>query len=229
MSRTLEGLTILDVIHILKKHLGIILVCSIVFGLLAFAVSAYVLHPKYQSNASLIVNQKESSDTTVITMEDLQLSQNLINTYAWIMKSTPVMEKIKNDLNLSSSVSTLANSISISGVDTTEIIQITVTNNSPALAQKITSDVIKFGPEQIVKTMNTGSIGIISNASYSNIPVSPNIPLYVAIAVFIGMGCSFAYAILKELLDNTFKSDDEVIRILGMNLLGVIPLIENNK
>jgi capsular polysaccharide biosynthesis protein len=229
LSRTLEGLTIIDILFILKKHLKIILACTVVFGLLSFIVSAFIIHPKYQSNASLIVNAKQSADKTVITISDLQLSQILVDTYTLIMKSTPVMEKIKNDLNLSVSTNALTNSISISGVGTTEIIQITVTNNDPVLAQNISSDLIKFGPEQIVKTMNTGSIGIISDASYSNIPVSPNIPLYVFIAVLIGIGGSFAYAIISELLDNTFKSEEDVSGVLGMNLLGIIPSIEDNK
>jgi capsular polysaccharide biosynthesis protein len=229
LGRTLEGLTIFDLLFIIKKHLKIILICTVLFGIMAFVVSAYIIHPKYQSNASLIVNAQDSTDKTDITMSDLQLSQNLVDTYSYIMKSTPVMAKIISDLNLSISPNKLANSISINGVGTTQIIEIAVTNGSPALAQKISSDVTKFGPEQIIKTMNTGSIGIISDASYSSIPVSPNIPLYVFIAVLIGMSCSFAYAIIRELLDNSFKSDEDVTRILGMNLLGIIPSIEDKK
>ena len=229
MSRTLEELTIFDVILIFKKHLKIILICTVLFGLMAFIVSTYIIHPKYQSNASLIINSQDSADKTVITMNDLQLSQDLVDTYSYIMKSTPVMDKIISDLNLSISSKELANSISISGVGSTQIIEVAVTNESPVIAQKITRDVTKFGPEQIIKTMNTGSIGIISDASYSDIPVSPNIPLFILIATLIGLCCSLAYAIIRELLDNTFKSDEDVSRILQMNLIGLIPLIEDRK
>jgi capsular polysaccharide biosynthesis protein len=228
LNSSLEGLTIVDILFILRKHLNVIVIITLVLGILSFVFSQFVIKPKYQSNATLIINAKKSADN-VLTMSDLQLSQNLVDTYSFILKSTPVVEKIKDDLNLNISSGALASSISISGVGTTEIIRISVINNDPKLAQKISTDVAKFGPEQISKTMSTGSITIIEDASFSNTPVSPNIPLYVFIAIFIGICGSFAYAIIKELLDNTFKSDEDVTRILGMNLLGVIPSMEDAK
>lgn len=228
MNRSLEGLTALDIFFIIRKHIKVIIISSVIFGLISFVFTQFVIHPKYQSKATIIINVKESAGG-VITMSDLQLSQNLVDTYSFILKSTPVMESIKDDLNLNISSGALASSITISGVGTTEIIQISVINNDPTLAQKITNDVVRFGPEQISKTMSTGSIVTVESASSSNVPVSPNIQLYVFIAILMGVFGSCAYSVIIELLDNTFKSDEDVTRILGMNLLGIIPLMKNAK
>lgn len=226
MNRKFESMNIIDYLFILKKHLRVILVMVILLSVASFLASEFVIPPKYSSSAQLIVKGSENTDAGTQDLNDITMSQQLVTVYAIIMKSDPVLTKVISDLNLGMTTDQLASMITVDGVNQTEVMQVTVRNGDPALAAQIANEVAKVSPDIILESVNAGSVKILSTAKVDNHKVSPNVALNVVLALLIGLVLGAGYAIAREMIDNTFKSNDDVERVLGLSVLGVIPRID---
>ncbi len=56
-------------------------------------------------------------------------------------------------------------------------------------------------------------------------PSAPNKPLMLAVALFLALVLGIAQAIIREILDNTFKSSEEVENKLGLPVMGIVPQV----
>lgn len=214
-------INIKDLLFILKKHLKFILFVTILATLAGFLVSRFILHPKYEATATLIVNA--STTTQGLTYNDVDLSQKLVDTYAVVMKSNTILDQVIKDLNLDTDVKTLANNISVEGVGTTEVMDLKVTDINPDRAKAIASDIIQLAPKEIIRTVKAGSVEIISPAKTDRTPISPNVRLNTLVAALLGLVFSYGLSFLRELLNDKFRTDEDVQKKLGFTVIGVIP------
>ncbi|WP_312912919.1 GumC family protein [Stutzerimonas nitrititolerans] len=56
----------------------------------------------------------------------------------------------------------------------------------------------------------------------------PNTRLFVVVALFLALVVGIAQAIIREILDNTFKSSDEVETKLNLPVMGIVPQVPRN-
>lgn len=73
----------------------------------------------------------------------------------------------------------------------------------------------------------SNNISIVDQASPPLKPSKPNLLLNLAIAAFLGLGLGLAAAFIREALDETLASPEDVESKLGLPLLGVTPLLVN--
>lgn len=223
-----ENLSLKEIFFILKKHLALILILTILCSAFGFIVSKFVIKPKYQAVATLIVNpgQNSQNNNSTITYDQVNTTQQLVGTYSIILKSSKVLDKVISDLSLDTDSTKLAKNISVDGVDQTEVIQIAVRDQDPDMAEKIENDIIKVAPSVIIKTVKAGSVEIVSPAETDKRPVSPNVFLNTIIALCTGILISVLISFLIESLSNKFYSDEDIQKYLNLTVLGIIPSYE---
>jgi len=66
-------------------------------------------------------------------------------------------------------------------------------------------------------------VEIIDVAEPNNHPVSPNLFMNVLLSIFVGLGAGVGLAYFIEYLDTSIKTADDVERLLGLPVLGLIP------
>lgn len=222
-----EYIDLRQILHILKKHLWLIVITTICCGILGYGTSKYIMKPLYQSDATLIVNPGSSQSNT-ITYDQVTAAQQLVGTYAIIMKSNTVLNQVIQDLQLDMDANALSNSITVEGVNETEVIQLSVKSESKDEAKKISDKIIEVASPLIIKSVKAGSVEVISPTQVEKNPVSPNGRLNTVIALLLGLCISVVLAFVIEFFKNTLTSDDDIKRNLGINVLGVIPHYELN-
>lgn len=223
METNAESINLRGIIRTLKKHVKMLIALTVLTGITGFAASNYLITPMYQADATLIVNPGQNTQNKAITYDQVTMTQKLVGTYSIILKSDAVLDKVIEDLNLRSTAKSLAKNITVNGIDDTEVIQISVKENDPALAEKITEDIIRVAPAVIIDTVKAGSVEIISPANADHKPVSPNIPVCTAAAAFSGMILAVILAFAREMMNNQFASDEDIKKHLNFAVLGVIP------
>lgn len=213
--------------NVLRRNLATLIVAALIFAAGAFFVSKLLITKQYEADATLIVNNLTDDKNTINTSE-LQAARNLADVYSIIIKSDTILQDVIDNLKLSLTYDELRNMVSVSSVNATQVINVTVTNTDPKKAKAIVSEIVKIAPPIIKDRVEAGSVEIISEAKISNNgnPVSPKTARNTAIGGLAGFVLMFAVVLIKELSNNTFKTEEDITEKLNMPLLGVIPAVD---
>ena len=206
----------------------------IIFTIVAAIVSGLITHfcvkPRYSATTKMYVysNTDRISTDSTITSTELTASQDLVNTYIYILKSDTVLEAVIKDLDLNISPSALRSGISAQQADKTVAFEVTVTASGPKTAAKIANSIAKIAPKDIVRVVKAGGVEIIDYAKVPTKPSSPNLSLNITIAALAAMFISFVAFFLYELFDTTITSERDIIGEFDIPILGTVPNLENN-
>ena len=69
------------------------------------------------------------------------------------------------------------------------------------------------------------NVMLLDPAQLPESKASPNIKLNIAIAFFLGVMISSGLVFMIEFLDNTIKTQEDVEKLLGLPVIGLIPLV----
>ncbi len=220
-----DTIGIVDLFVILKKRWRMIVVFTFIAGLAGGAITNYLLTPIYQTSTQILVNQKKTEQGFDIS--SMQSSVELINTYSMIIKSPAILEKVNNEYKLVQKTEELEQKISISSQEGSQVFILEVKDSDPVRAVHIANAVSTTFQKEIPKIMNVDNVNILAKAELKEDPdpVSPNLLFNITISIVIGMMAAAAIVLLLELVDKTFKNDQDVEAFLGLPVIGSIELI----
>jgi capsular polysaccharide biosynthesis protein len=146
-----------------------------------------------------------------------------------IIRGRDVLNQVKAELNLQESYEQLAGAITVKAVNNTPIMQIYVRHSDRNTALNITAKLLEVAPKALGDKAEAGSVKPVEQAYAEPGPVSPSIFRNTVLMAFIG--CAFTCLIIFAfmLTDNTYKTDLDIQKDLGLPVLGVIPAIESCK
>lgn len=226
MEQEYETIDLREIFFLLKNNLLSIIASTLVCAILGFVVTSFLITPKYEASATMIVNSQQNQTSANLTNDMLTTAKNLVSTYGIIVKSDTVLEQVIQNLDLEMDYEELADRVSVSAVDSTQVMRIAVQDANPAQAKAIVGEIVAIAPDVIQDAVEAGSVKVISDARVGDDPVSPNKMMNTAIAGLLGLVLSVGVVFLKEMLNNTFKTDDDIQKHLGFTVLGVIPHVE---
>lgn len=200
------------------------LMITVLAAVIGFLYSALIIKPIYSASAEMVVNNRSDGQATTITQSDLTASSNLVDTYAVILKSHTVLEKVIKDCDLPYTYNSLNKKINISSVGSTAVMKITVKDESAQTALDIVSDLVKLAPDALIKGIEAGSVTTVDEPWTDSKPVSPNIPRNTALAGLLGLIGCLLYVLVKEITDDKFKTAEDIRNVLDLNILSIIPL-----
>jgi len=87
----------------------------------------------------------------------------------------------------------------------------------------------RFKEEDVAGDYDISNVRIIDRAIVPMAPIKPNKPRIIMISVVIGLILGIAFALLRERLDNTFKTLESLENQLGLPVLGMAPLLKKLK
>lgn len=220
-----DTIDLLEVLNVVRQHILIVILTTIITGVIGFFVSMFLLVPKYESSALMIVNTRQDV-TANVTSDQITSATKLVSTYSIIIKSDTVLQKVIDNLGLTLTYEELKERVTVSAVDDTQVMDITVLSDNPDWARQVCEQITQVCPDVILESVEAGSVKLISQASMPTEPVSPNIPRNTAIAALLGLVLSVGVVILREMLDNRIKTEDDVRKYLDLPVIGVIPDFE---
>ncbi|MDE5053934.1 Wzz/FepE/Etk N-terminal domain-containing protein [Niallia taxi] len=226
----MEGsLGIKELFQTLKKRVFLIMLFTLVAMIVSGIVSYFVITPEYKSSTQILVNQTKD-DESVYNYNEVQTNVQLISTYSVIIKSAAILNTVKNDLDLNISVSKLNEKISVESAQNSQIMTVSVIDSDPALALQIankTADVFEKNIKDIMSVDNVTILPLADDQENQS-PISPNPVLNIVIGAVVGLFIGVGLAFLLEYLDNTVKTEQDIEKLLGLPVLGAIPLIDDS-
>ena len=214
-----------DIYAIIMNNIIKILIVGVLFGLIANFITHNFIQPVYQSDATVVLKIANTADTPKVTYNDILLTQQLVDTYSYILKSDALMAKVIADVSLKITLDQLRERLKISGVKNTQIITVSIQDNDPNMAMKIVNKVIEDAPKVVNKNSEGANIEAVNAAKKGDL-VYPIPFLNTVLAFIFGVLLIVGIEVLKEYLDDTVKSDEQVRQMFGIPVLGLLPEIK---
>ncbi|MEG1500893.1 MAG: Wzz/FepE/Etk N-terminal domain-containing protein [Clostridiales bacterium] len=209
---------------IIWHRLWLIISTTIIFGLVAFLISHFLITPIYSASASMYVYSESNRGINDITStEQLNTSQKLVQTYIVILTSNSVLNQVAEQLGNIYSADDIRKMLTASAINGTETFQITVTNPDPVMAQKIANTVANVAPEEIIRVVKAGSVEVIDYATLPINPSSPRTLTNTVIGALLGIILSVLVSIIMAMLDTAVRCEEDLAEHFNIPVLGVIP------
>jgi len=211
---------------IMRKYLAIIIIATLVGAFGSYYYTKNYISPLYNVKASVIVDYN-TNETDEIDIGQSNNSIKLANLYAVIAKSDAVLQLVLDDLDSSLTYEQLKNSISVTTVDDTQVVELSMTSPDPDYAKLVITTFIEYSNQTINEQVKSSSVMYLNTAAVSNngYPVSPNRRKNTMTGALAGFVLSFGIFVMKEFFNNKIKSEKEIVSALDVPMLGSIPLI----
>lgn len=209
-----------EILMLILRHLPMVISVTIAGGLLLGLYSVYALTPMYTSTSKMYIL---SSSSSVISLSDLQVGSNLANDYEELITSRPVVEQVAKNLDLGISYEALSGQVSVTKRENTRIIWIQVTYPDPVLAKEIANEFASVSQKRLAQIMQIDEPTIAEDAVEAKRPSSPNHKRNILLGAAIGLLLSIGFLVVRNILDDTIRSADDVEKFLMLNTLASIP------
>ena len=221
---------LIEYFNIIKKRLLLVILVTVGLTAISGVLSYFVITPTYKADISVIVGKTENkSEVSQDSYNDVIMYQKLVKTYSEFAKSRKVSEHVIKALKLKIEPDQLQEMVSVAPKGDTEFLTITVKSKNSKEAMDIANQLaksLKYISNDIKKVDN---VQLLDEAIEPIRPDNPNPKLNMAIAFFIGLMLSLGIAFLLEYLDNTVKSQEDIEKLTGIPVIGIIPLTQDKK
>ncbi len=207
----MDEIDIKDFLKYLKKYalVGIILAVVATTGTAIYDVN--IKTKLYKSSTTIVLTQdanKENAATT--TLNDINLNQKLIATYSEIVKSKLILQKTIDELELDTDAEKLAKQITVTAVEDTEIIRITVNDADNEKSAKIANSIAENFAATVHDKFGLNNATILDVAEVSESPSNNTTLRDCAIAAFIAIFGVIAIAFIIYYFDDSIKNSEEL-------------------
>lgn len=223
-----ETITLKEIAQIIKKRLGLIIVLTIGSAIISGIFTYFFITPIYRANSQFLVNQNQPNAT--VELNEIRTNVELINTYSVIIRSNRILDEVIDELQLTISPSALAEKISVTNENGSQVVTVSATDPDPKMAVDLANVTVEVFQDQIDELMNVDNVNILNPAVLpaNPTPVSPNLTLNIAIAFVLGGMVGVGLAFLFEYLDTTVKTETDVEKIVGLPVIGVVAKVQES-
>jgi len=216
-----------DILRVLKNGKWILIILPLVAMLTSGIFSYFVITPVYKSSTTLMVGKNYSGENgPLLQYNDILTANQLVKTYSQLAKSRTVAEKVIELEKLDITPEAFRGKIDVQPVRDTQLIQITIDDPDPNKAARLANVSGQVFIKKVVEVMKLDNVNIVDQAVPPQSPDKPNKRMNVMIAIVVGLMVAVGLVFLREFLDQTVKSSEDVNRYLELSVLGVIPKID---
>lgn len=224
---------IIEIIFSKKLIITLIILLSVTLG---YVYSYYYKKPEYKSSVTILLVADENKTDKSLTQTDVNLNNGLISTYSSIAKSSSILQKTIQNLNLDIPVSKLEQNVEAKQIDNTQFLEISVKNESPERAKNIANELAEVFTEQIKEIYNLQNISIVDKAETEENPCNINHMKDMIIFGFAGIVLSIIIVMIIYMFDDTVKDQKDIEKNIKLRIIGTLPvdrektelIVENN-
>lgn len=217
-----------DYIRILRKSWVLIVLLTLAA---VGAASAYSIlqTPKFSATAKVFVST-QGTGTTSELQQGATFTVQRVKTYSDLVNTPIVLLPVISTLDLNIPADVLSEQITASAPLDTSIIDITVLDKDPvraadianAASQSLTAVVQEVETPESADAISPVKLTPAQQATVPSIPVSPNVPLNIALGALVGLALGIGVAVLRETLDMRIRNERDVEQVTDVTILGGI-------
>ena len=206
-----------------------ILLITLIFIVIGIIYTIGFVTPIYTSSTTLVLAASDKTTeankpTSTITTTDVTLNSKLVETYRVILQTNDVLREVISNLGINISEEEIKNNITVSSVENTEVIKISVNNQNATNAAKITNEIAKVFSKKVGEIYNINNVYVLDEAEVSTNPSNINHTKDIVIFALIGIVISVMYVLVANMLDTTIKTQEDIEKAIKIPVLATIPI-----
>ena len=220
--------TMSDTLTALRRNWWQVVAITIVGGLVALGFSL-LQKPVYQSTATLYVTSA-TSDTTNSAYQGSLASQQRVESYTWLVKSSEVLKNAIDTPGVGGNEDEVRDRVTATTRPDTVLLFISATGDDPETASSLANAVATSTAQYVVglETPNPGSqplakLTVITPASPNEQPVSPNVTKNVLIGLLGGLFLGIVVALTLDRYSRKIRTETELDAAIALPVLSSIP------
>lgn len=213
-----------DFISILKKNFKLGICITFLSTILSVYIAFVLIEPVYQANTKIFVGKEatEQSDEKY-SNNDVQMYQQLLKTYAELIKTNDLLEDSIRYQNYDIKSSDILKKLTVTPKADTQILEISYKNKDKVLARDILSLITDELISESSRLIPNGKLEVVETVRIPEKPISPNKKLIVIIGFSIGILLTIGIVFIKNFITDPFKNNDEIEEMLSVPVIGMIP------
>ena len=210
----------------------LIALVAIVCAAAMFLGTLLFITPTYQATVKFYVNNSSLSSLgdgvlSSITSGDISASRGLVKTYLVILDTRETLNDVIDYSGVDRTYKQLKGMISASQVESTEVFQVIVTSTDPAEAEKIANAIAYILPNRIKDIIDGTSANVVEKAVVPSAPHGPNYTKNTILGFALGVVMMCALIVIKELMDITVRTEEDIARSCKNPVLAAVPDMES--
>ncbi len=185
---------------------------------------------QYQAQVQQFVSIADSSDAQSNILSGSQFTLQRVKSYTQVATSTQVLGPVIRDLKLATTPDDLARTVTVTNPLDTVLIEIAVTDTDPARAAGVANAVARQ-LSRVVQDIESPTSGApapvklttTQTASVPTLPVAPRKTLNLALGLLVGLAAGAGGALLRQQLNTSVTSPDDIETLTGSVPLAVVP------
>jgi succinoglycan biosynthesis transport protein ExoP len=202
---------------------------TLVMTVLIATATTYVVArsaPKvYAATSTLFVGDRKSA---LDDFQALQSAQSLTKTYAELIQSRNVADRVAGQLKDGRTGTDLLEGVTFTPISETQLVSITAEGPSPReaalTANQYAGTFIDYARTNLA-SQTKSEISLVDAAQQPAAAIRPRPLLYTAVALLVSLFLGCGLALLREQFDRGLGDDDEINRELGAPVLARIPAV----
>ena len=227
-ANTIE-IDVLALLRTIWRKKFLILLTAILTTGLAFAYSAFLATPQYDSTTRLYVVTQSSDNGAGITNQDLQAGSFLVKDYKEIILSQDVLKNVTTTLGITDDIDDIKEKITVNIPVDTRILSITVRDSDPNQAATIANTLRDEAAKKIIEVTKVSDVTTLEAALPAEKPSTPQTRRNLVLGFVAGAFLATALVLVLEVLDDRVKRPQDIEDALGLSLLGIVPKVNKLK
>ena len=231
----MEELDIMELLYALKNKIVYIIVTVLIFAVLGFVYSKFLITPMYKSSTSFVLSKSTESTTqsgtTVsegITQSDVTLNSKLVSTYSEIIKSKTIAKEVMQSLGLDMSVGEFISRVTVSSKSDTELIEITVANEDPETSAAIANSLAEVFRDKVYEVYKIDNLSVIDEAEPNPVPYNIGTVKNILLFAIVGLVLSCGVIFVIVYFDDTVKEEKDIEALVN-TVIAAIPVLEDSE
>lgn len=224
------GIDLLELLRVLIQKWWLILIGALVGAIGMMLVTSSFITPMYQSQAMLYVLDTATSDTS---LGDIEVDSAVTEDFAVIATSKPVIDgtikKLQTDYNETFTRKEIFSMLEVSNIEDTRVFCIKVTSENPEDACAIANVIAETAASQMEQITKSDPPTIVEDAEVEKAPISPSMSKNALIGFAGAAVLICAILIIRFLIDDSIKNEEQIKKYLGAPTLATIPFISEKE
>ncbi|ANU22643.1 YveK family protein [Planococcus donghaensis] len=194
-----------------KKRISFVISLTFCLMLTTLFIFVFFVKPEYQSTSQLLIG--DVSTTSQLEIENQQVDFRVTEAYATFLKSPEVLEKVREKLNLSTSIADLRKQVHVSYTNNSPVLTVTTFSQNKHESSNIANTLATVFEQEVKTSLQVANVNVISLASAegeSREPSQSAIILYTLIGTLIGFIFSILLMLGISVVKNVTSRDREI-------------------